>query len=132
MIKLIILTHGSLSEALYETATRIVGEQEGILRFSSLNLGPLDLFKSVREEVLQNDHHETIIAVDLKGGNTWNTACKIAHENNKVRVVSGVNLGMIFSFSTKRNEYDLDGLVDVLVQDGHRHIDKYIPKSEGI
>ena len=48
MIKLIILTHGSLSEALYETATKIVGEQEGILRFSSLNLGPAEDRKSTR------------------------------------------------------------------------------------
>ncbi|HDL18956.1 MAG TPA: hypothetical protein ENH29_07865 [Bacteroidetes bacterium] len=132
MIKLIILTHGSLSEALYETATKIVGEQEGILRFSSLNLGPADMFKLLREAVLQNDHHETIIAVDLKGGNTWNIACKLAHENDNVRVVSGVNLGMIFSFSTKRKENNLDGLVDVLVQDGHRHIDKYVPKPGGV
>jgi mannose/fructose/sorbose-specific phosphotransferase system IIA component len=127
MIDLIILTHGSLSKALLETATKILGEQKGVTALSSKNLGPIDLLKNVKTSVANSGQHgnNVLILVDLKGGNTWNIACKLAHSNKNIRVISGINLGMLLSFFTKNQNYTLDSLVPVLIDDGARHIDKF-------
>jgi PTS system mannose-specific IIA component len=127
MIKLIILTHGNLGDELYKTVTMIMGEQEESHVFSSDNLGPADLYKNVEQVVSKFSSKENgvVIAVDLKGGNTWNIACKHSHKNNYIKVISGVNLGILISFFTKRQNYDIHKLMDVLVEDGHRHIDQF-------
>jgi len=127
MIKLIILTHGNLGEELYKTVIMIMGKQEESQVFSSGNLGPADLYKNVEHEVSKPSSKENgvVIAVDLKGGNTWNIACKLSHENGHIKVISGVNLGVLISFFTKRQNYDINKLMDVLVEDGHRHIDQF-------
>jgi PTS system mannose-specific IIA component len=124
MIKLIVLTHGNLGEELYKTVEMIMGKQEESFVFSSGNLGPSDLYKNVEHVVSKSSSKEygVVIAVDLKGGNTWNIACKLSHHNGHVHVISGVNLGILISFFTKRQNYDIHKLMDVLVEDGHRHI----------
>ena len=130
MIELVIVTHGNLGEVLYQTVTMIMGEQEKCTCFSSGNLVPVDLYEKINKEISEESAKENgvIIAVDLKGGNTWNIACKLSHQHSHVRVVSGINVGVLISFFTKRQTYDLNKLLDVLVEDGHRHIDQYCPK----
>ena len=127
MIDLIILTHGSLSEALLETASKILGKQTGVTALTSKNLTPIDLFNEVELSVVNSVQigNDVLILVDLKGGNTWNIACRLAHSNEKIRVISGVNLGMLLSFFTKSQNYSLDSLINVLIDDGIHHIDKF-------
>ncbi len=130
MIGLILLTHGTLGRSLYYTASLIVGEQEHVHYLSSGDLSPVEIRQRVKSIVenpgLKKDG--VLILVDLKGGNTWNVACSLAHEFPWVRVVSGANLGMLLSFFIKRKEHTLDQLMEILVEDGHRGIDKYKPK----
>ena len=132
MIEIIFLTHGSLGEALYQTATKIIGEQNGVICLSSADLSPGDLYKKVAEIVEKPSakQHGILIAVDLKGGNTWNIACKIANVHEHIQVVAGMNLGMALSFFTKRQNYSLDQLTDCLIADGNRHIGRFHSKSE--
>jgi mannose/fructose/sorbose-specific phosphotransferase system IIA component len=127
MIDLIILTHWSLSKALLETVEKILGKQKGVTTLSSKSLSPVDLYKNVEASVTNSvlKGNDVLILVDLKGGNTWNIACKLAHSNENIRIVSGVNLGMVISFFTKQQNNSLDSLVSVLIEDGNRHIDKF-------
>lgn len=127
MIDLIILTHESLSEALLEAASKIIGKQKGVTTLTSKNLSPIDLFQKVELSVTNSvqNGNKVLILVDLKGGNTWNIACKLAHSNENIRVIAGVNLGMLLSYFTKCQNHSLDSLVPVLIDDGNRHIDKF-------
>lgn len=127
MILLIILAHDKLAEAFSQTAEKILGEQKGALYLSSGNLGPAELYKEVKSLITKHStpNGGIIFAVDLKGGNTWNIACKIAHESDNVEVISGVNLAMLLSFFTKRQNFSVKDMADLLIEDGHRNIEKY-------
>ncbi len=127
MILLIILAHDKLGEALSQTAEKILGEQKGVLYLSSGNLGPVVLYKEVKSFITRHSTSQCgiIIAVDLKGGNTWNIACKIAHESDNIEVISGINLGMLLSFFTKRQNFSVKEMADLLIEDGHRNIERF-------
>ena len=127
MTGLILLTHGSLGVALEQTASLILGGQENVEVVSSGELSPVEIASRLESIVESPENHSNgvVILVDLKGGNTWNVACKIAHERPWVKVVSGANLAMLLSFFTKRNALQLDELAKKLVDDGHRGIDLF-------
>ncbi len=132
MIGIIFLTHGTLGAALYQTATKIVGNQDEVVCLSSADLTPGDLYQKVIEAVTTPAAQQDgiLIAVDLKGGNTWNIACKVANVHEHVQVVAGVNLGIVLSFFTKRQNHSLTELTDILVTDGNRHIDRFHRNGE--
>jgi len=127
MTGLILLTHGTLGNALYHTSCQILGNQENVEVISSGELSPLEIAQRVESivESPENRHDGVFILVDLKGGNTWNVACKVAYNRPWVQVISGANLAMLLSFFTKRENQSPGQLAETLVQDGHRGIDRF-------
>ena len=128
MISLILLTHGKLCDSIYHTATLLFGEQPNVHLISSANLAPQEIQNRIIEITSQPEccEHGVLIAVDLKGGSTWNVACKTAHENQHVAIISGVNLPILLSFFNKRESGNLDEVVDGLVEAGKKGIDKFV------
>ena len=127
MTGLILLTHGTLGRALYLTSCQILGDQENVEVVSSGELSPAEIFQRIESivEGPENRSDGVFILVDLKGGNTWNVACKVAYNRPWVQVISGANLTMLLSFFTKRETQSPDQLAETLVQDAHRGIDRF-------
>lgn len=110
----------------------MLGEQQRVHCISTANLSPGEIHTKVLEIVDRQESRSggVLLAVDLKGGSTWHAACKIAHTQEHVAVISGINLPILLSFFTKRNDESLDQLVDKLVAVGKQGIEKYVTQKD--
>ena len=126
MIGGIVITHGDIGSALIHAAETILGEADNIYGLSTKSLSLIDINTMLKDRILaQNWEDGTIIMVSLLGGSCWNSAVGITKQFSKIEVVSGVNLTMVISFLSKRNQFSLPKLVDVIKEDGIRGINKF-------
>lgn len=96
MVQTLILSHGSLAEALVDTARRIVGELHDVHYLAlDWNEPRENLIARVREVLAQLDHGEgVLILTDLFGDTPSNLALELVRPGH-VEVVTGVNLPMV-------------------------------------
>jgi len=121
MFNCLVITHGGIAQAVIDAASRITGEMEGIHTFSCDGLRLRDM----RERIL--DVADTIsdglfILVCVRGGSVWNAAVSVANEKDDVEVISGLNLAMLLSFITKREQLTFSKLKEALLEDGRRGV----------
>ncbi|MCL2388834.1 MAG: PTS sugar transporter subunit IIA [Elusimicrobia bacterium] len=107
MVKILIITHGSLGVSLLETAELIVGKLDNVyamqrLQSESLSYVQEGVFKKLREII---DEDGVLIMTDLFGGTPCNAALSVCKAFN-VEVLSGVSLPMLIAaaFACKTNK----------------------------
>ena len=124
MIKGVLLSHGQIAQAVFEAAQRILGEIEGIKMLSVTSLSAVDIYRRLEDTVRDIEAEDgVVILASLKGGSGWNAAAKLAKTNDRIEVVSGVNLPMFLSFATKRDKIPFSELAETLRKDAIRGID---------
>ncbi len=98
MIAIIVISHGSLAEALVTPACGLLGQQEGVV---ALGLGseesPESLAERLQATIDSMTLREALILTDLNGGTPQRVATGLAHTRvlHDCAVVSGANLGML-------------------------------------
>lgn len=121
MVKLILITHGNLGEALLDTASVICSyARQNITAFSvsgKVNLDELET--KIKSSVGQED---ALILVDSFGGTSANISLKCAAENNKISVVCGVNLNMVLAALNNQSKMNLAELTAKVITDGKKGI----------
>ncbi len=127
MVGGIVLTHGHIASAIVDAAGTIIGKTEKIFTLSTSNYSLRSLVEEL-EMIISNEKFEqgVIIMASLKGGTCWNAAVAIAKKfPSKVEVVSGVNLNMFISYVTKREQFALKNLAEIIHDDAIRGIDRF-------
>ncbi|MGA1861586.1 PTS galactitol transporter subunit IIBC [Deferribacter thermophilus] len=104
MIGVVLLTHGSLGLALLKTAEMILGKKDRVEILpvqsgSSLN----DIAEVLEEYIIKYKDSGLLILTDMFGGSPTNIAMAYMNED-KVDVVTGVNLPMLIKVLTLREE----------------------------
>ena len=124
MIHGILLTHGPIGDALIEAVAGITGFSEGLHALSVTNMSIAEITARLLSLVNapQEKQDGVIIMASLKGGSCWNVSVSVALQRKNVYVVSGVNLPMVISFMMKRDNLDIETLVQTLEKDGLRGI----------
>ncbi len=113
-IIILILSHGKLAQEIYNTAKMIVGNIKDIYYFNFLkSMSYQDLEKKVKNFVKKRNNSEILIFTDLFGGSCLN-ACSNIIKQNKIRIFSGINLGLLLEAIFLRNSYDLKNLAAAL------------------
>ena len=127
MIGGIILTHGQIASATLEAAETILGKTDNLYALSTAGLSLKSLITKL-EEIITSENWEqgVVIMASLKGGTCWNAAVATARHKPNVEVVSGVNLIMLISFLTKRNQITLSDLAATIYNDAIRGIDRLL------
>jgi PTS system mannose-specific IIA component len=121
MVRAIILTHGTVGQALLEAVEKILGPQTGVEVVSNEGLSLEQITQTVESRL---DGSPTVLFVDFCGGSPY-VAGKSLHEHHlSAAMVTGVNLPMLFSFFTKRNQLPFAELVTTVETDGHRGIQR--------
>jgi PTS system mannose-specific IIA component len=123
MIKIIIITHGQLGDEFYKTAESIVGKQEETL---VLSLGSHEGLTSLHQrtgDTLKDVENSdgALILTDMLGGTPCN-ACLPFSNNDKVEIVSGVNLYMLLSAFINRKNMPVKELAAKVISDGQKNI----------
>jgi PTS system mannose-specific IIB component len=119
VIPALILTHGHLGEMLMDAVEKVLGPQTDVMVLSNDDCSLEQLQLNVEARLGDNS---CVLFVDFCGGSPY-VACKALRENHpNYAVISGVNLPMLFSFFTKRQQHPFAELVEVVKTDGLRGI----------
>jgi mannose/fructose-specific phosphotransferase system component IIA len=122
MLSGIIVTHARLAAALREAVTGIAGEVDHLETISNNGLGPEQIAARVREALDRAAGQDCIVFVDLSGGSCATSSLQALRDRPGVRIVTGVNLPMLVDFVLRRDDLDLDAMVQRLLQRGHASI----------
>lgn len=118
MIKIILASHGDFCLGLKQTAEMIAGKIDD-LEIESFRPGqdPEDYKTQFEKVIIENGKTTPILVlVDLKGGTPYNTAMYLSQSYN-LRVITGVNLPMLLSLVTTRNDNStIQQLVDLALK----------------
>ncbi|MDO4941017.1 MAG: PTS galactosamine/N-acetylgalactosamine transporter subunit IIA [Erysipelotrichaceae bacterium] len=128
MIGIIITGHNHFATGVYSSITMVGGQQTNVI--------PVDFEDGKSDEDLLNDLNKTVDSLkdcdtivcccDLMGGSPFKESSLISMQNPKVKVIYGVNLGMLLEFVLQKDFIeDIDQFLDQLVETGKTAIGKY-------
>jgi len=125
MIGIVLITHGNLAEELL-SAVKFVLSEKPIVEIMGVSLDPkkeFDTFKKVIEKAIESvDHGDGILLVtDMFGGTPSNIGLTFLEEN-KIEVISGVNLPMLLKLSTLKNSISLQDAIKIAEKAGRDNI----------
>ncbi len=124
MIGLVLICHGNLAQAMEDVVPQFVGPVEGVRTVTNRGLAP-ELVRERVSEALEDlsEAEGIIIMTDLLGSSCWRNGLeRIRDSRVPVAVISGLNLGMVLSFTQKRDKLPLRELAETLVEDARRGI----------
>lgn len=128
MVGILVVSHGKMAAGMLDTLGMVMGEAERLDSVSLVMGQDYEVFEAeIAEKVRALDDGDGVLAlVDLFGASPFNVAQKVAHllepEGVKVRIVSGVNLGMLVEASSMRAGSTLEELVETAKEAGHMGI----------
>jgi len=120
MIGLVLASHGGLAAVMAETAAMIVGEPSGLAVVGlEPGQGP-EQFRQVLVTAIDtvDEGSGVLVLTDLLGGTPANQAILQAVTDERVAVLTGLNLPMLLEGLTRRNELELKELVATLLAVG--------------
>ncbi len=123
MAGFVIVTHGRLAEELIATAELIVGKLERVLAVSILpSSSPEAARDAVSAAIKAVDKGDGVLVLtDLFGGTPSNLSISFL-EDEKVEVVTGVNLPMMIKISSIRDKMGLGDLAQFIRSYGRENI----------
>ncbi len=122
-VGLVLVTHGSIGEALLAALEHIVGDQNNVVPVS---IQPDDDVEARRTEILDaiarvQSGQGCIVMTDMFGGTPSNLALSAMGEE-AVEVIAGVNLPMLIKFASVRAGAPLAEVVDQVQKSGRKYI----------
>ncbi len=108
MIGVVVVTHGQLATELVNAAETIVGD---IPQFAAVSIGWHDDVEDAREEIRQaiqrvQGQEGVLLLTDMFGGTPANVGLTFL-EQNKIEVITGVNLPMLIKLARLEGTSDL-------------------------
>ncbi len=123
MIGVVVVTHGQLATELLNAAEAIVGE---LPQFAAVSIGWHDDADDAREEIRQaiarvQGSSGVLVLTDMFGGTPANLGMTFLEEN-KVEVITGVNLPMLIKLTSLKSSQDLLGVAREMREHGRNAI----------
>ena len=123
MVGVLVVSHGGLAKALISALQFLVGKQEKI---RAVSIWPKDREKeikdSIRKEIVEvNDGDGVVILTDVLGGTATNLSLSFL-ENDKVELVTGVNMPMLLTLSSYRKGRSIREIGKLVKKSGRRSI----------
>ena len=123
MVGVLIVSHGGFAEALISSLQFLVGKQQKI---RGVSIWPKDWEKELKDRIRQeivkvNDGDGVVILTDVLGGTATNLSLSFL-ENEKVELVTGVNMPMLLTLSSYRKGSSLREIGKLVKKSGRRSI----------
>lgn len=122
MIGLVLVAHARLATELLKAAEMIVG---AIPYAEALGIGPDDdgdsILSGITEALQRLSSNGAIIMTDMFGGTPSNVSLSFLEEN-RIEVLSGVNLPMVIEFALRRERLEVSELAASLKDAGRESI----------
>ena len=116
MIGIVVITHGNLADELISAVKFVLSESPSV-KISGVTVDPskeFDTFKKVIEEAISevNEGDGILLVTDMFGGTPSNISLTFLEEN-KIEVISGVNLPMLLKLSTLKSDVTLNEAIKI-------------------
>ncbi len=97
MVGILIISHSTLAESLKQTVSLIVGEKENVGTLSLMKNDRIEDFSDrLKKAVTEIDKGDgVLILADMFGGTPCNSALALYGSDEKVRIITGVNLPVV-------------------------------------
>ncbi len=123
MVGVLIVSHGGFAEALISSLQFLVGKQPKI---GGVSIWPKDQDKEIKERIRQeisnvDDGDGVVILTDVLEGTATNLSLSFL-ENEKVELVTGVNMPMLLTLSSYRKGRSLKEIGKLVRESGRRSI----------
>ncbi|MEA5017458.1 MAG: PTS sugar transporter subunit IIA [Erysipelotrichaceae bacterium] len=128
MIGIIITGHGEFASGLYSSLTMIAGKLDDVACVTfTHNESEIELKnKLVAAITTMQGCDEIIIMCDLLGGSPFKQAATLSIEDKRLKVIYGVNLGMLLELSIARNTpQTTEQVINKMIDNGKRNIGLY-------
>lgn len=107
------MSHGDYAKAMKESIEMIVGKRENVyfigLQANENGENLSEKLDQIDEDM--NKYSECIVFCDLFGGTPCNTVIKKYLNNDKIKVISGMNFSMLLT-TLLQEEADIDMIID--------------------
>lgn len=123
MVGILVVSHGRLAEALISSVQFLVGN---LKRVKGISIWPRDRKEDVRDRIQKgigdvNDGDGVVVLTDLLGGTPTNLTLSVL-EDEKIEVVTGVNMPMLLALSSYRKGRSLQEIGLLAKRSGRRSI----------
>jgi len=123
MIGGIIVSHGKLAEELLNALSIILGE---VVNMEAISIGWYDDVEESRKKINQclkmvNQKSGVLIFTDMFGGTPSNLSFSFL-KNNRIEIITGVNLPMLIKFVSLQRSNNLKDVAKKVVEQGKRNI----------
>jgi PTS system mannose-specific IIA component len=123
MVGILIVSHGRLAEALISSVQFLVGNLQ---RVKGIAIWPRDRKEEVKDRIQKgigemDDGDGVVILTDILGGTPTNLSLSLL-EDEKVEVVTGVNMPMLLTVSSYRKGKSLREIGRLVKESGRRSI----------
>lgn len=115
--KVVLVSHGRLSEGMASAVEMVFGKNEGL---SYLGLTPdgnvVELIGGLREQVTADPDDQFIVVADIFGGSVCNQSLQQLSEFDNVKLVAGMNMGLVVSILAMPGELTDDQLKQMVAE----------------
>ncbi|MBA2915427.1 PTS mannose transporter subunit IIA [Lactobacillus crispatus] len=134
MRKIILATHGMLSEAFKSTLELLYGTVDNIDCFCmTKEKSDTQAKKELNELISKSDENELIVLTDLLGGSPANICTEMIMRGHKFRLLAGLNLPMLLTLETIiDSDMSIDQIINKIQaegKDGVKNINKIIQEA---
>jgi PTS system mannose-specific IIA component len=123
MVGILIVSHGRLAEALISSVESLVGKLQKI---RGVSIWPKDKEEEIKDQIQKEmaeveDGEGVVILTDILGGTPTNLSLSLL-EDEKVEVVTGVNMPMLMALLSYRTGRSLREISKLVKKSGRRSI----------
>ena len=115
--KVVLVSHGRLSEGMASAVEMVFGKNEDL---SYLGLSPdgnvVELIGDLREQVAANPNDQYIVVADIFGGSVCNQSLQQLSEFDNVKLVAGMNMGLVVSILAMPGELSDEMLAQMVAE----------------
>ena len=128
MIGVILLGHGEFSQGIASAMELIIGKQEYFKFHNFLqDMSQDDLLDDVKKSIEElNDCEHIVLVTDIAGGTPYKVSIMLSFENEKINVISGVNLPLLVSLMLNRESFNsINELIEAGLSDAIQGLNKF-------
>lgn len=123
MVGVLVVSHGRLAEALISSVESLVGKLQ---RIRGVSIWPKDKEEEIKDQIQRKmaeveDGDGVVILTDILGGTPTNLSLSLL-EDEKVEVVTGVNMPMLMTLLSYRTGKSLREISKLVKKSGRRGI----------
>lgn len=127
MTGLIVSGHGKFAEGMSSSLELIAGKQENYEMVNFAGGSTEEFTEDLKAAVAKLSHCENIVVLtDITGGTPFQMAAMLTPQHKNLRVIGGINVGLLIEISMVRAfEDDVDALIAMVLDNAKNAISKF-------